>query len=166
MERDRLYLPNSRECFVCGEENPAGLQARFFVEEGQVKMPLAAEDHHCGYPNTVHGGVIAAALDECTGWAAARAIERMCVTGELRVRYLRRVPTDRNLTVCAEVMKAHRRMVQTEAEIVDDEGTVYARAEGRFLPLTREQTIEVDDALLYRGGEEEVFKSVREEEEA
>ena len=158
---NRNYLPNSKTCFVCGEDNASGLRTRFYVEDELVKMPLTAVQHHCGYENTVHGGVVAAALDECMGWAAARAIERMCVTAELTVRYIERVPVSPDLTVEAEVKRAHRRMVQAEARIVDSGGTVLARAEGRFLPLSAEETLEVDDALLYRGGEERVFDGLR-----
>lgn len=159
-----IYLPNSDTCFVCGEENHAGLKARFFVENEVVKMHLEAEEHHCGYHNTVHGGVVAAAIDECMGWAAARAVQRMCVTGELTVRYLSRTPADRRLTVCAEVSRAHRRMVHTVGHIVDDEGHVYARAEARFLPLSVEETLQVDGALNYRGDEEDVFRELRAEQ--
>ncbi|MBI2425986.1 MAG: PaaI family thioesterase [Candidatus Hydrogenedentes bacterium] len=157
------FLPNSKSCFVCGEENPAGLQTRFFVDGNYVKMPLNAQDHHCGYANTVHGGVVAAALDECMGWAASRAIQRMCVTADLTVRYLHRVPADVALTVRAEVTKSHKRMVQATAVIIDAAGKEYARAEGRFLPLSVEETLEVDDALLYRGDEERIFDTLRAE---
>lgn len=164
-DRDRLYLPNSRTCFVCGEDNHSGLRARFYVEEDRVKMPLNALEHHCGYENTVHGGIVAAALDECMGWAAARAIQRMCVTAELTVRYIERVPVSPDLVVEAEVTRAHKRMVQAEARIVDGTGKVFARAEGRFLPLSTEETLKVDDALLYRGDEERVFDGLRDEAE-
>ena len=157
---NRTYLPNSKECFVCGEDNHAGLQTRFFVEEDKVKMDLGVALHHCGYENTVHGGIVSAALDECMGWAAARAIKRMCVTGELKVRFIKRVPADHDLTVIAEVDKAHKRMVYTTARIEDETGDVYARAEGRFLPLSVEETLQVDDNLLYRDGDERVFQEL------
>ena len=166
IERDRLYLPNSSTCFVCGEDNASGLRTRFYVEEDTVKMPLTAVEHHCGYENTVHGGIVAAALDECMGWAAARAIRRMCVTAELTVRYIERVPVAPDLVVEAEVTRAHKRMVNTEARIVDSTGKVFARAEGRFLPLSTEETLRVDDALNYRGGEERVFDELREAQPA
>ncbi|MBI2433310.1 MAG: PaaI family thioesterase [Candidatus Hydrogenedentes bacterium] len=161
MTPDRVYLPNSEACFVCGEENRAGLQVRFYVEDDVVKMPLTVREHHCGYKNVVHGGVVAAALDETMGWAAARSIKRMCITGELTVRYLQPVPADRELTVCGRTVRAHRRMVQTEGHIEDSQGAILARAEGRFLPLSVEETLQVDDALLYRGDEERVFDELR-----
>ena len=158
MDTDRIYLPNSRECFVCGEDNHAGLKARFYVEENLVKMPLSPQGHHCGYHNTVHGGVIAAALDECMGWAVARKMKRLCVTGELTVRYLKRVPADINLIVHAEVLKTHRLMATAKAELVDGEGTVYARSEARFLPLSEAETRQVDAYLQYDENTERLFE--------
>ena len=80
------FLPNSRSCFVCGEENIAGLQLRFFIEDGRIKTRFRPKPHHCGYPNVLHGGVVAALLDETIAWAANRALARMTVTAELRIR--------------------------------------------------------------------------------
>lgn len=157
----KRYLPNSTGCFVCGEENPAGLRVRFFVEDGQVKTPLNATARHCGYPGRVHGGILAAALDECMGWAAARAIGRMCVTGELTTRYLHPVTLDRPFLVTAEVVRPNRRLVHCKGAIVDAGGAVHVRAEGKFFPLPAEETLAVDDLLLYRGGEERVFDALR-----
>jgi len=160
-EHPVMDLPTSPTCFICGEHNPAGLKARFMVENGRVKMALTARDGHCGYPDVVHGGVIAAALDECMGWAAARSIRRMCVTGELTVRYLKSVPPVEGFTVYADVLRSSRRLVHARAWITGPDGEQYARAEGRFLPLSVEETLRVDDGLVYRGGEERVFDSLR-----
>lgn len=155
------YLPNSKPCFVCGEDNPAGLRTRFYVEDGLVKARLRAQDHHCGYRNVVHGGVVAALLDEAMGWAAARAAKRMFFTAELMLRYLKPVPADRELIVCAEPVRATKRIAYAKAALVDEEGNEYVRGEGRFIPLSVEVTLEVDDNLIYRGGEERVFDALR-----
>ncbi len=157
----KTYLPNSQACFVCGEENEAGLKTRFYFEDGMVKARLRAQTHHCGYRNTVHGGVVAAILDECMGWAAAQAVHRMCLTAELTIRYLERVPDDRELKVETEVTKAHRLMVYVKGTIKDDAGFQFATAEGKFSPMTAEQTLEVDDQLLYRGGELRLFDELQ-----
>ena len=160
----RKTLPISKTCFVCGEDNPAGLHARFFVENGAVKMPLTVRPEHCGYPNVVHGGVVIAALDECMAWAASRAIGRMCVTGDLTVRFLQRVPANKALTVSAEVAKAYRLLAHTTAALTDGEGAVYARAKGRFAPISAEETLWIDDGLLYDEGTERVFDHLRDNE--
>lgn len=157
----RTYLPNSTWCFVCGEDNDAGLKTRFYVEDGLVKAKLLPRPEHCGYRNRVHGGIVASILDETMGWAAARAIGRMCLTGELTVRYLATVPGDRELTVSTGVEKSNKRLVLAHGEITDASGTVYARATGKFTPLSAEETLSVDDMLLYRGGEERLFDTLR-----
>ena len=166
MDSTKTYLPTSNHCFVCGEDNQAGLQTRFYVEDGVVKAQLEPRPHHCGYPDIVHGGVVAAILDEAMGWAAARAIERMCLTAELKVRYLRPVPGDRASTIVTEVTNSARRMARVKSVIVSEDGTEFARAEGRFVPLSPERTLEVDDNLLYRGNEERVFDNLRAERQA
>lgn len=157
----KAYLPNSKTCFVCGEENPAGLQARFYVEDDVVKTPLNARGEHCGYKDVVHGGVIAAALDECMAWAAARALKRCCLTGELTVRYVKPVPSNRPMTVCAELEQSRRLVAYVTGRIVDEDGEVYVRAKGAFVPMSPQDTLAVDDNLLYRGGEERVFDELR-----
>ncbi len=164
-DESKVYLPNSDWCFVCGEDNHAGLKTRFYIEDDKVKARIRPSKHHCGYHGVVHGGIIAAILDECMGWAAARAINRMCVTGELTVRYLVNVPDDRELTCVTDTEKANRRMVVTQGEIVDDDGTRYATATAKFLPLTAEKTLEVDDKLLYKGDEARLFDRLRDDTE-
>ncbi len=157
-------LPVSKTCFVCGEENAVGLRGRFYVEDDLVKIRMSADDRHCGYPGVVHGGVVAALLDECMGWAAARALRLMCVTAELTVRYMKSAPPDPSLVVEAWTTRAHRRMAHCEARLAGPDGEVYARAEGKFIPLDAARTLEVDDGMVYRGGEERVFAGLRGDE--
>ena len=162
-ENNRVYLPNSRSCFVCGEENIAGLQLRFFLEDNKVKTWFWPKAHHCGYPNVLHGGVVAALLDETIAWAANRAMARMTVTAELKIRYRKPVPGDRNVLVWAEITKANRRIAYGRGAVVDETGEEFARAEGSFIPLSAEQTLAIDDHLIYRGDEERVFDALRNE---
>ena len=71
------------------------------------------------------------------------------------------VPADRALTVATEVKKSNRMLALTHGRLEDDEGVLYARAEAKFTPLTAEETIAVDDQLLYRGGEARLFDELR-----
>jgi len=161
MDTIRKPLPTSDSCFICGEENPRGLRARFFTEGEWTVLPVRPDSHLCGYPGVVHGGVIAAMLDECMGWAAARAIGRMCVTAELTVRYLHPTPAGVPLETRARCTRANRLLALTEAVLVDAQGTEYARATGKFMPLTDEETLRIDDGMRYRGDEVRVFEPLR-----
>lgn len=166
MRRDagRVYLPNSKTCFVCGEENLAGLRLRFFVEDGLVKALFRPKPHHCGYANVVHGGIVAALLDETMGWAANRALARMTLTGELVVRYLTPAPGDRESLVWAEITRTGKRLAHARSALQGHDGKVYARAEARFLPLSKEETRVIDGHLVYGKNVERVFQSLYEDD--
>ena len=64
--------PNSEICFVCGRSNPVGLYMRFEDDgdgdgEGEVISQYTVPERYQGYPGIVHGGILAAMLDEVVG---------------------------------------------------------------------------------------------------
>ncbi len=63
-------LPGSRNCFVCGREIKS-LRLEFYFDEeaGIVQAEVNLDESHEGFPGVMHGGVIAAILDEATGRA-------------------------------------------------------------------------------------------------
>ena len=155
------YLPISAPCFVCGKDNEAGLQTRFYVEGGAVKAKLNPQPHHCGYENVVHGGVVVAILDEGMGWAGSLVIKRMCYTAELKVRYLKPVPADKEMTLVTEVIRSTKRLTHSKGSIMDDSGEVYVHGEGRFIALSVKETLLVDDHLIYHEGDARPFDELR-----
>lgn len=160
-ERQRGYLPVSASCFVCGKDNHAGLSLRFLAEDGVVSARWRPADWHCGYEGVVHGGVVAAALDECMAWAATWQTRLMCVTGDLTIRYLLPLPNDRELVVSASVTVPGKRLAHVKGTIADEAGTEYATAQGRFVTMTAKETLAVDDNLIYLGDEVRIFDYLR-----
>ncbi len=134
-------MPRYRKCFVCGAENPCGLQGRFLWDEEErvVLYKFSPREHHVGWPGRVHGGVIAAALDEAMGWAVYQEAGVWFYTWELRVRYARPVEPGAELWVRARYKGATRAYHEAQAELVDGEGRVYARAWGKYVPIPEEE---------------------------
>jgi uncharacterized protein (TIGR00369 family) len=147
----RHRLPNSASCFVCGGANPRGLGVRFEVEGETVLTRFIPHQDHCGYNDRVHGGVMASLLDEVMGWAPSVIKRRFCVAAEIIIRYLKPLPIGHPVTVRGAMTLDRGRVCETEGEIVDDSGTVYARGAGKYRPLTEEQTQEVMDYLTVDG---------------
>lgn len=58
---------HSGSCFGCGPDNPAGIGPRMRVEEDRVVADLPSGGRHEGSPGLVHGGAVAAALDDLLG---------------------------------------------------------------------------------------------------
>jgi len=141
---DREYLPNSAGCFLCGEENPVGVRTRFFVVENEVRGAVMIPRHMNGYKDVVHGGILAALLDETMGWAATvfGKTRLMFVTAELTVRYMRPVPIEKEIMVRSRLVRDVGRLAYCEGELLMG-SEVCARGKGTFSPLDREGTAEV-----------------------
>jgi len=58
-------------CFICGRQNSIGLHVDFYEdpEAEQVRAEFTVPDEYQGYPGVVHGGIVAAVLDEVAGRA-------------------------------------------------------------------------------------------------
>lgn len=123
-------------CFGCGPAHPSGLHVRSFRTEEGVASPVLVPRLYEGPPGAVHGGIVAAYLDEILGAAALRATGRPSVTGELTVRYVKPVPSETPLLGRGRLVADHGRYVDVEGSLEEFEiGRVVATARGRFFPL-------------------------------
>ena len=123
-------------CFGCGPAHPSGLHVRCFRTEDGVVSPVLVSRVYEGPPGAVHGGIVAAYLDEILGGAALRATGRPSVTGELTVRYVKPVPPETPLLGRGRVVKDHGRYVDVEGSLEEfGIGRVVATARGRFFPI-------------------------------
>jgi len=131
------------ECFVCGESNPAGLHAHFSLGEtpGEMRGRFASDARHQGYPQRVHGGIVASLLDETLGRAVALA-GHWTFTARLDVRYRLPVPAGAEVEAVARQVRDRGRFVEASGEARLPDGRVVAEASGLFLKLSAE---EVDD---------------------
>jgi uncharacterized protein (TIGR00369 family) len=124
--------PSSRSCFVCGRDNPVGLKVRWenHPDVGEIRGTLRVAEPFNGYPGIVHGGIVAALLDE----AVARTLllegdfEDLMVTAKLEVSYRRPTPTATPLLAVGRLVRRGEARAEAEAEVRLPDGTVTARA--------------------------------------
>jgi uncharacterized protein (TIGR00369 family) len=125
--------PNSRMCFICGLQNPVGLKMAFYgdPETQEVRSELTVPDAYQGYPGVVHGGIVAAILDEVSGRAVMLhgSDEDMMATLRLTVRYRRPTPTETPLTAVGWVERVGGMGARVAGEIRLSDGTVTAECE-------------------------------------
>jgi len=147
---DHEYLPHSTGCFLCGDENPCGARTRFFVQDDRVKTRLVLPQHHNGYKNIAHGGVLAGLLDETMGWAATVFSQKhpFYVTGELTIKYLAPVPVKEEIEIVGQMDKDAGRIAYCSGVLFYN-GQECLRAKGKFLPLSDEATAEVFPYLKF-----------------
>lgn len=82
------YDKDMNMCFGCGIANPMGLKLRFSESDEFIHASWQPTDNYQGYPNVLHGGIIAALLDEIGAWVISVKIGTSGVTSEMKTRYL------------------------------------------------------------------------------
>lgn len=132
--------PNSLHCFVCGVENPFGLHVHFYNgEPGEVVAEIRLPEQYQGYPGVVHGGVIAALLDEAAGRTQmGDDPPRFMYTARLEVRYRRNVPVDQPLKLVGKAGESHGRKSYATSAIYNMEGTLLAEADALMIDVPAE----------------------------
>ncbi len=127
-------------CFACGDRNPHGLHLRFNRdgEAGVVAtfVPRAVDQ---GFPGVLHGGILAALVDESMAWAMWAADRALGVTAKMEMRYRRPVTPDAPLTVRGRVVRTRGRRFEVEASILDAAGETLVEASALFLRLPPEE---------------------------
>jgi uncharacterized protein (TIGR00369 family) len=122
-------------CVLCGAEHDRGLRLDFeLLPDGRVRAVFAGGEAYEGYPDTLHGGIIAALLDSAmTNCLFARGV--IAVTARLNVRYLRPARLGSPVEVVGTLDKSSRSLHYLSAEVRQD-GTVVANASGTFKDRT------------------------------
>ncbi len=123
--------PSSRFCFVCGVENDHGLKVAFFNQEpGIVTANFTICEKHQGYPGVVHGGIIAAILDEVAGRSFMNGDSpRFMVTANLTVRYRRPTPVGLPLKAVGKALDDKGKIAKASGQLFGPDGTLLAEAE-------------------------------------
>jgi len=128
--------PSSRYCFLCGRDNPVGLNVRWvnLREAGEIRGSVSVPEHFCGYPGVVHGGIVAALLDETAGRTVLMdsGPEDLMVTSRIEVVYRRPTPTQTPLLLVGRLLGRDDGGAEAEAQIRLPDQTVTARCTARL----------------------------------
>ena len=133
--RDRLALMRNRpdgsvlggrgfeDRAVGGLSNPTSVELEVRYENDEVVAGVVLRRAFEGAPGRAHGGIVAAAFDDVTGFVIGR-VQEPAFTGELTVRYLAPVPVDERLEIRARLDGRERRKLFISAEARAGEAVV------------------------------------------
>ncbi len=127
--------PTSNQCFVCGRENPYGLHLNFYdTAPGETTAEIIIPERFQGYPGIVHGGILAAMLDEVTGRVFMQDNhDRFLVTAKLELRYRKPARIGVPLTIQSHAVRDTGRVAQATGQVCDHDGTVLVEAEATYV---------------------------------
>jgi acyl-coenzyme A thioesterase PaaI-like protein len=141
-----MKQPNSNHCFVCGRENQYGLHLKFYeFSPGEVIVDYTVPEQFQGYPGVVHGGVVAAILDEVTGRTQMGGDPpRFMFTARLDIRYRKNVPTGQPLKIIGQAGTSKERIATATGKIFGPNGDILAEAEAVLVNVPEEIVNNVD----------------------
>lgn len=122
-----------------------------FFDNGrnEVLSQYTVADVYQGYPGIVHGGVVAAMLDEVVARVAMiDDPHHFMMSVTLQVKYRHSVPTDAPLHVLGRIVRLRGRLGKAVGQIILPDGTVAAEAEMTLADVPQELLGEVDLAAL------------------
>lgn len=130
--KNKLILEDDHYCFVCGKQNPAGLNLNFSFLDGKASAEFTLGKTFQGYKDVVHGGIIAAVLDEAMIKAVlAQGIK--AVTAEITVRFKNPLHTNEKAAVEAEVLKKGEKLIEAKAFIKGPDAKTIAEGRGKLV---------------------------------
>ena len=117
-------------CFACGKDNPIGLHIDFQFDGNVCTAEFTGTENHVGFQNTVHGGIVAAMLDEvATRAAMVEDPNDFKVTARMTLRYRKNVPTGEPLQIIGRIEREGGRASKAVAELRLPDGSLGAEIE-------------------------------------
>ncbi len=142
----RTIDERANHCFGCGPANPQGLHLVFTTDTSNPEhitatAHLQLDRMHEGPPGHIHGGIVAALLDEAMS-KLNRPLNVLAMTRHMEVDYLRPAPLYQPLVLVARHLSRATKPDGTpdrklfhQAELQRPDGTVLARSKGLFVAL-------------------------------
>jgi|GEM_PF-1238844 len=137
---DRQSVGTRRAVYVSGDPDPDRVQVRYWVREqdqqlvGRAYFGAKTE----GPPQHVHGGSMAALLDEAMG-IAAWIKGHPVLAAEITVRFRKSLPLHTVTEFRAWVDEVRGRKVITKGVLSGENGEIYSESTGLFLVMTKDR---------------------------
>lgn len=129
---DPRNIESAPMCFACGQANPIGLKIHFSLRGEHCTGTFTANENHVGYEDTVHGGIIFAALDD----VMANVLYLQDIkahTARCEIRYRQPLPVGTPVVLTGWIESERRRLFVLKGEARLEDGTLVADSEASFM---------------------------------
>lgn len=128
---------NSKNCMICGMENPFSLKAPFYnLEDGSVASVFSFKSVHQSYPDRTHGGMVSALLDELMGRALwVSEPEMFGVTTTLNITYRKPTPLDKPVKARGYLTFNSARGMIAKGQIFDMDNNLLVEGDAKYFKV-------------------------------
>ncbi len=124
---------DANSCFVCGPENPIGLNLKFRLQDDLCLAEFTPSQNHCGFDGVTHGGIIFSVLDDVmANWLFLKGIRGY--TAKCDVRFKLPLPTECKVELEGRCLKQRSRLILMAGKAARaDNGEVVAECQASFM---------------------------------
>ena len=124
---------DANNCFVCGSQNPIGLNIDFQFKDGRCVGEFVPEENHVGFDGVTHGGIIFSVLDDLmANWLYLQGGRGF--TAKSEIRYREPLPIGTRIRLSCELKLKKRKLVQLQSTAIRcDTNKIVAESEGTFM---------------------------------
>lgn len=133
-------------CFGCAPTNAVGLQLLFEQTGDRCSTRVRLGSDYESFPGIVHGGIVAAVIDETMAQTVYRSGRVAAFTIGLRIRYGRPMETDVEHLAYAEITSRDDCSVRVSGRIELPSGDLVATGDGTFYLLGDSELSELGPA--------------------
>ncbi len=133
-------------CFICGPNNPVGLNLKFLAEGNRAWTDFVPDLRHEGYKGILHGGIIAAVLDEVM-IKSILATGTLCVTAAMETRFRAPALLGSRFHFEAIVTSVRGRIINAAGTMKDEKGNLVASATGKYMTVSAEMQSKLNESL-------------------
>ena len=129
-------LKDEQKCFACGKLNKYGLHLEFSrIDHNTLRTTFTPLDHHQGWANYMHGGLISTILDEVMVRLPLESGLRV-MTAEMTVRFEAAITVGTPLVAETKIIDRNKRLIRAEAILISpDRKKQYASATAKLIPV-------------------------------
>ena len=126
---------DANHCFVCGPDNPIGLQLSFHLNNDICRSEFTPQNNHCGYDGVTHGGIIYSALDDVmANWLFLKGVR--AYTAKCNIRYKGPLPVGTTVALEGICIKEKARLAILQGKMIrQDNGELVAETEASFIKI-------------------------------
>jgi len=124
---------DANSCFVCGPDNPIGLNLKFRLRGDICLAEFTPSLNHCGYDGVTHGGIIFSVLDDVmANWLFLKGFRSY--TAKCDVRFKSPLPTECTVALEGHCLKQRSKLVLMAGKATRiDNGEVVAESQASFM---------------------------------
>lgn len=128
-------------CFFCGSDNSAGLKLEFYWddESKEITAEYFPAQHFAGQGDILHGGIQMGLLDEIMGWNSFICTEKMAVTSNLNINFIKPLYLGTKINITCKVVSREGSKVHMNAALTNIEGEICTTAAGIFSILSQDK---------------------------